>query len=514
MKGKKRWQLFSIVKSSTFPFEKNRRRVRTKNALPLSLCLASSSSQVPALPAALVVLKSVTAQARGRERNQIIIMRTSPGLAAIVASFVIALACSPRASAYYLPGTYPRQFRRGEHVQGEKRKRKTRRRRCVVGIRSSSSFSFPLDFHIPPQKNPPLINSPVEVGSLFSEQTELPFDYYSLPFCRPPEGVRRSPGATNPGTLLSGLRQENSPYNLSVGVEAKAVPACRDQPGAVAQGFAPPLDEKGAEALAARISQRYRVRMILDNLPITTVDLEEAEEEEEEGGEQGAGGSVAAVPGYELGFLDQGSAGGSNSVEAFANNHLQLKVLVHRVRARPGFLRGVGESSSSKPGPRGGGEEEDERRRNEALIDAVADLGVRRRRSSRSLLQQQQRRPSGEEIKGEGQGDDRFMIVGFEVASCSIRRDPSKPVADVPCAEELGRKMPPPQRVAVGESIAYTFDVRWEESSIKWASRWDAYLRAPGGKRASRVHWLSLANSLGEFFPPFVLRFFSFFFFF
>lgn len=326
----------------------------------------------------------------------------------------------------------------------------------------------------------------VEVNSLFSEQTELPYDFYSLPFCRPPEGVRRSPGAINPGTLLAGLRLENSPYNLSVMVERKAEKACKNQPGALAPGFAPPLDEKQAETLAARISQRYRVRLILDNLPITTFDLEGGEEE----AAADERSSVAVVPGFELGFLDQGAEGGSNSVEAFVNNHIQMKVLVHRVRARPPLLRGVGESSSSRRGSsKEEEEEEEERKRNEALVDAVADLGVRRRRRQRSLLQQQE--------ESDDDNDTRFMIVGFEVLACSIRRDPAERIADVACAEP-GGKMPPPQRVAVGESIAYTFDVFWEESAIRWASRWDSYLRAPGGRRSSRVHWLSLANSLGE----------------
>ena len=378
-------------------------------------------------------------------------------------------------------------------------------------------FSAFLDLTLTLSLSPPN-NYAVEVNSLTSEQTELPFDYYSLPFCRPPEGVRRSPGATNPGTLLSGLRQENSPYNLSVKVDQKARSACRDQPGAVAQGFAAPLDERGAEALAARISQRYRVRLILDNLPITTFDLEEGGEEVE----GGAGGSGSVVPGFPLGFVSQGSEGGSNSVTAYVNNHVQLKVLVHRVRARPPFLRGVKESASSSRKKAGADEEEEEeeRKRSEALIDAVADLGVRRRRrSSRSLLQQQQQQQQQRQRSGGGGGDDidedtRFMIVGFEVSACSIRRDPAEPIAAVPCAAAAAAApggasaMPPPQRVAVGESIAYTFDVAWEESSIKWASRWDAYLRAPGG--SARIHWLSLANSLGPFF---VCLFFSFFFF-
>lgn len=40
--------------------------------------------------------------------------------------------------------------------------------------------------------------------------------------------------------------------------------------------------------------------------------------------------------------------------------------------------------------------------------------------------------------------------------------------------------------------MVYTYDVYWDTSSITWSSRWDAYLRMPGGK----VHWFSILNSL------------------
>ena len=33
-----------------------------------------------------------------------------------------------------------------------------------------------------------------------------------------------------------------------------------------------------------------------------------------------------------------------------------------------------------------------------------------------------------------------------------------------------------------GAKIVYTYDVYWEESEIAWSSRWDAYLRMPGGR--------------------------------
>jgi transmembrane 9 superfamily protein 2/4 len=48
------------------------------------------------------------------------------------------------------------------------------------------------------------------------------------------------------------------------------------------------------------------------------------------------------------------------------------------------------------------------------------------------------------------------------------------------------------QEVKEGEKVMYTYDVYWQVSDIKWASRWDSYLRMPGGK----VHWFSIMNSI------------------
>ena len=51
---------------------------------------------------------------------------------------------------------------------------------------------------------------------MVSSETELPYNYYSLPFCKPAEGVRKSINSVNPGTILMGSRIENSPYNFSM----------------------------------------------------------------------------------------------------------------------------------------------------------------------------------------------------------------------------------------------------------------------------------------------------------
>jgi transmembrane 9 superfamily protein 2/4 len=48
------------------------------------------------------------------------------------------------------------------------------------------------------------------------------------------------------------------------------------------------------------------------------------------------------------------------------------------------------------------------------------------------------------------------------------------------------------QEIKEGEKVMYTYDVYWQVSDIKWASRWDSYLRMPGGK----VHWFSIMNSI------------------
>lgn len=86
---------------------------------------------------------------------------------------------------------------------------------------------------------------------------------------------------------------------------------------------------------------------------------------------------------------------------------------------------------------------------------------------------------------------EMYMVVGFEVSPCSIKRTPGKPVEHLIC--DNGDKLPPAQEVKEGEKIMYTYDVYWEKNDkIKWASRWDSYLRMPGGK----VHWFSILNSL------------------
>merc|ERR1719311_1215691 len=45
----------------------------------------------------------------------------------------------------------------------------------------------------------------------------------------------------------------------------------------------------------------------------------------------------------------------------------------------------------------------------------------------------------------------------------------------------------------VHDEIAYTYSVSWTESPIRWASRWDSYLKMTG---TAQIHWFSLLNSM------------------
>jgi transmembrane 9 superfamily protein 2/4 len=46
--------------------------------------------------------------------------------------------------------------------------------------------------------------------------------------------------------------------------------------------------------------------------------------------------------------------------------------------------------------------------------------------------------------------------------------------------------------LGTSDTITFTYDVQWSESEIRWASRWDNYLKMTGGQ----IHWFSILNSL------------------
>ena len=68
----------------------------------------------------------------------------------------------------------------------------------------------------------------VKVNSLTSTATELPYAYYTLPFCQPEDGIKNM--AENLGEMLLGDRIENSPYEFRMHVTERGHLVCTRPP--------------------------------------------------------------------------------------------------------------------------------------------------------------------------------------------------------------------------------------------------------------------------------------------
>jgi transmembrane 9 superfamily protein 2/4 len=100
------------------------------------------------------------------------------------------------------------------------------------------------------------------------------------------------------------------------------------------------------------------------------------------------------------------------------------------------------------------------------------------------------------------QGKGSF-IVGFQVEPYSVKHTYSG-VWDDKCAPNCQLNtcadntiVQPHDRIPVSADkgqveVIFTYDVEWEESDIKWASRWDVYLNM----RNDQIHWFSIINSV------------------
>ncbi|XP_062078429.1 transmembrane 9 superfamily member 9-like [Humulus lupulus] len=143
----------------------------------------------------------------------------------------------------------------------------------------------------------------VKVNKLTSTKTQLPYSYYSLPYCTPKQIVD---SAENLGEVLRGDRIENSPYEFKMREPQMCNILCRIT-----------LNAKTAKAFKEKIDDEYRVNMILDNLPLVVpirrIDIES---------------SIVYQHGYHIGL--RGQYAGSKEEKHFIHNHLAFTVKYHR----------------------------------------------------------------------------------------------------------------------------------------------------------------------------------------
>ena len=149
-----------------------------------------------------------------------------------------------------------------------------------------------------------------KVNSLTSIETELPFNYYTLPYCKPPGGVKKS--AENLGELLMGDQIDNSPYRFRMNVN-ETVYLCTTEP----------LSEVQVKLLKQRTRDLYQVNMILDNLPAMRFTEQN--------------GIKIQWTGFPVGYTP------SNSEDDYIINHLKFTVLVHEYEGTGVEIIGTGE---------------------------------------------------------------------------------------------------------------------------------------------------------------------------
>ncbi|KAJ0710232.1 putative nonaspanin (TM9SF) [Helianthus annuus] len=241
----------------------------------------------------------------------------------------------------------------------------------------------------------------VKVNSLTSIDTEIPYSYYSLPFCKPPEGVKDS--AENLGELLMGDRIENSPYKFKMFKNESEIFVCQTKP----------LSADEYKLLTNRIDEIYQ----RDTYYLRWT-------------------------GYPIGIKGQEGY--------YIYNHLKFKVLVHKYEeTNVASVMGTGDAT-----------------------EVIPSIGK-----------------SGNDVPG-------YMVVGFELTPCSVRHNPDslkkletygKYPSKITCEENIVG-----MTIKENEPVAFTYEVSFVESDIKWPSRWDAYLKMEGAK----VHWFSILNSL------------------
>jgi len=242
--------------------------------------------------------------------------------------------------------------------------------------------------------------------------------------------------------------------------------------------------DKELKQFADKIHEEYRVNWLLDALPAATkyytaaLPSDDTKEQFVQHYEKG----------FPLGFVGHADVQNSETGVKYLNNHLRLIVFYHQYSSTAGVASAV--TAAVSPA-------------------AAAD-------------------PSGAAGAADGSGaDDRSFkgsrIVGFEVEAYSVNHQLaegtswSEPATDefkdqgeymqllnsrnklATCNPQPGTKVLP-QRVSnlpekatdADRTIIFTYDVHWEASNIKWASRWDLYLKMTD----SKIHWFSIINSI------------------
>lgn len=96
-----------------------------------------------------------------------------------------------------------------------------------------------------------------KVEKLASSKTQIPYEFYTLPFCTPKEGVRQE--GENLGEILFGDRTEPAPYEFNLATKVHCKPLCVSK-----------FEGANLKKLSSIIEDDYYVQMTIDDLPVAS----------------------------------------------------------------------------------------------------------------------------------------------------------------------------------------------------------------------------------------------------
>jgi len=273
----------------------------------------------------------------------------------------------------------------------------------------------------------------MKVNSLTSIKTQLPIDYYKLPFCRP---LKMHRNRENLGELLAGDKIMDSPYDIFMLKSTSCNILCATEP----------MVEKVQKRVAKVIGHGYHHNFILDNLPgASQINLK-----------------VENMPAtHYAGGFPMGYTGPEG--ESFIFNHLRFFIDYHQADPNVAGYR--------------------------VVKFAVEPFSVNHRIG-----------------KGKyGSGATVEKLKADAVTTKELWQDKisfSEKVTELiqkegvsGCSPEGNAITQPPLQVSEGKAVIYTYDVVWQSSEVRWATRWDVYL-TENHMVPAQVHWFAIVNSI------------------
>lgn len=273
---------------------------------------------------------------------------------------------------------------------------------------------------------------PLHVNKVYSDNTQLQYAYYDLPFVCPPSGQKHAGYASgrsvslNLGEVLRGDRIMTSDYDLAMGQDKECQYLCSRK-----------TDRRGIKRAQELIEDGYVAEWIVDNLPGATsfVTVDKSHK--------------YYAAGFKMGYKDFSPVTGKPRY--FINNHATIVI---RWRKAPG-----------RAGDRGG----------KVIVGfEVYTKSIEAGHRDRDGIPQ--------DVQGENEGMELYFAPNNTHLASQYPHSSYLPADD---------DIDDGSTITIPYSYAIYFR---EDERVEWSKRWDLYFNNQEG--GTSIHWLAIINSL------------------